>query len=291
MTESTDILKKLKRIEVYSRRVVNQQMAGLYESVFKGSGIAFSEIRDYSLGDDIRRIDWNVTARMNAPFVKEFSEERDRTVIFILDGSASTFFGGDKRERMLECIALLAFSAAGSRDKVGLLIFSDEVHEYVPPRRGRSHVMSIIAKILAWDIEKSGKSTNVELALEFFSRVTKRSSVAFLISDLFAEGWDTSLRLACRRHDVIPIITKDKSDRTMEALGVVPIRDVESGEMQWRYVSRKAAKRTARNYDRWLEDVRRRIGAAGADSVELESGKDVAKSLGRFFEMRKRRSR
>jgi uncharacterized protein (DUF58 family) len=227
----TEILKKVKRIELRTRNLVNTIFAGEYHSVFKGRGMAFAEVREYQPGDDVRTIDWNVTARMDDPFVKVFDEERELTVILMVDASASGDFGTVaqmKGEIGTEICALLAFSAIQNNDRVGLIIFTDKVELFIPPKKGKKHVLRVIRELLYF--QPSGRSTNIDTALEYLNRVTYRRSVVFLVSDFFASDYEKALRVANRRHDLVAIALEDPREYDLPAIGIVELEDAETGE-------------------------------------------------------------
>ncbi len=227
----TEILKKVKRIELRTRNLVNTIFAGEYHSVFKGRGMAFAEVREYQPGDDVRTIDWNVTARMDDPFVKVFDEERELTVILMVDASASGDFGTVsqmKGEIGAEICALLAFSAIQNNDRVGLIIFTDKVELFIPPKKGKKHVLRVIRELLYF--QPSGRGTNIDAALEYLNRVTYRRSVVFLVSDFFAFDYEKALRVANRRHDLIAIALEDPREYDLPAIGIVELEDAETGE-------------------------------------------------------------
>lgn len=227
----TEILKKVKRIELRTRNLVNTIFAGEYHSVFKGRGMAFAEVREYQPGDDVRTIDWNVTARMDDPFVKVFDEERELTVILMVDASASGDFGTVsqmKGEIGAEICALLAFSAIQNNDRVGLIIFTDEVELFIPPKKGKKHVLRVIRELLYF--QPSGRGTNIDAALEYLNRVTYRRSVVFLVSDFFTSNYEKALRVANRRHDLIAIALEDPREYDLPAIGIVELEDAETGE-------------------------------------------------------------
>jgi uncharacterized protein (DUF58 family) len=227
-----ELLKKIRKIEIYTSRLVNSQLAGHYQSVFKGRGMAFSEVRPYVVGDDVRVIDWNVSARMNEPHVKLFVEERDRTVNLLVDMSASGLFGSRaqvKRDVAAEIAALVAFSAIKNNDRVGLIIFTDKVEQYVPPKKGKKHVLRVIREILSF--EPTSKRTDIAAALDYLGKVARRRSVAFVVSDFLAPGWERALDLADRRHDVVPVVISDPLEEALPPLGLVALEDIETGEI------------------------------------------------------------
>ena len=227
-----EILKKVREIEIYTNRLVNDVLAGEYHSVFKGRGMEFSEVREYQQGDDIRTIDWNVTARMGHPFVKQHVEERELTVILLIDASASGNFGTVnqmKGELAVELCAVLAFSAIRNNDKIGLMIFTDEVERYIPPKKGRNHVLRVIRELLYFQPQRKG--THIQTALEYLNRMMKRKAVVFLVSDFLDSDYEKSLRVTNRKHDVIPITITDPRELDIPPVGLLEVEDAETGEM------------------------------------------------------------
>ncbi|MEW6088205.1 MAG: DUF58 domain-containing protein [bacterium] len=226
-----EIIKKIRKIEISTGKLVNDVFSGEYHSVFKGRGMEFSDVREYQPGDDIRTIDWNVTARLNHLFVKQFVEERELTVMFLVDGSASESFGTRDRmkgELASEICAILAFSAIKNNDKVGLIIFTDKVEIFIPPRKGRQHVLRVIREILYY--RPQGKSTNINSALEYLNKVIKRKTVTFLVSDFLTKGYEKLLRVTNKKHDVIAIIISDPREIILPAFGFIDLEDAETGE-------------------------------------------------------------
>lgn len=228
---SRETLKKLRKIEIRTTRLANDQLAGSYHSVFKGRGMAFSEVRTYQPGDDVRFIDWNVSARFNDVFVKLFTEEREMTVVLLVDLSASGRFGSvarSKLETAAEVAALLAFSAIKNNDRVGLILFTDRVEKFVPPKKGKGHVLHVITEILDAQPEHAG--TDLEQALTLLGKISRRRAVAFVVSDFLTDGYEHALRIASRRHDVIPIQIVDPREETLPDVGVALFEDLETGE-------------------------------------------------------------
>ncbi|MBN2000820.1 DUF58 domain-containing protein [candidate division KSB1 bacterium] len=226
-----EILKKVKRIEIQTRGLVNDVFSGEYHSVFKGRGMEFAEVREYQLGDDIRTIDWNVTARMGHPYVKIFEEERELTVMLVVDVSSSGEFGTVeqmKGEIAAEICALLAFSAIKNNDKVGLIVFSEDVEKYVAPKKGKSHVLRVVREILYH--EPKGHQTNITAALEYLSRVTNRRAVVFLVSDFISSGYEKALQIANKRHDIVAITVTDPREIELPNVGFIELEDAETGE-------------------------------------------------------------
>ena len=226
-----ELLKKVKQIEISTRNVVNDVFSGEYHSVFKGRGMEFAEVREYQPGDDVRTIDWNVSARMGHPFVKIFEEEREMTVMLLVDVSSSGSFGTAqqlKREVAAEISAILAFSAIRNNDKVGLIIFSDTIEKFIPPRKGKKHVLRVIREILFYKPREA--STNLNVALEYLSRVIKRRSTVFLISDFLCEDYEKSLQVANKKHDIIAMSVTDPREVSLPDVGIIDLEDAETGE-------------------------------------------------------------
>ncbi|HUJ59354.1 MAG TPA: DUF58 domain-containing protein, partial [Kofleriaceae bacterium] len=229
---TAELFKKARLIEIASRRLVDEQLGGQYHSVFKGRGLVFSDVRPYYAGDDVRSIDWNITARMNAPHVKQFVEERDRTVNLVIDMSASGYFGsrgGSKREVAAELAAVVAFSAIKNNDRVGLYIVTDRVERFLPPKKGRRHVMRVIGEILAF--EPRSRLTDLAAGLEFLGKVARRRSVVFLVSDFLSDGWEPAMRIAARRHELVPVVVGDPMESALPDVGLLVLEDLESGTL------------------------------------------------------------
>ena len=286
-----ELIRRIRRLEITTRMVVSQLLAGQYHSVFKGRGMAFSEVRPYQPGDEVRTIDWNVTARMNEAYVKVFSEERELTVVLLVDVSASHEFGSKERakaEVAAEVAAMVAFSALANNDRVGLILFSDRVEKVVPPRKGRKHALRLISDILS--TRPAGKGTRLDVGLDWLQKVVTRRAVTFLISDFQAEGYEKSLRLASRKHDLVPVVLRDPLEDAFPKLGLVDFEDPETLErvlvdtrdarVRGRFEKAMAERRLART---------RAFRKLKLDSVELLAGEDYATSLQRFFKARARR--
>ncbi|MBW1809601.1 MAG: DUF58 domain-containing protein [Deltaproteobacteria bacterium] len=290
---TSELIKKIRKIEITTSRAVNDVLAGQYHSVFKGRGMAFDEVRPYQPGDDIRVIDWNVTARMNDLFVKQFIEERELTVMLLVDASNSQSFGTRrqfKSELAAEISGLLAFSAITNNDRVGLLIFTDRVERFVPPKKGKKHVLRVISEILSFNPTHRG--TNISAALEFLSRVSKRKSVAFLISDFMTSGYDSALKVAHRRHDLVSIVLHDPLETKLPNVGVVAFQDAESGEVVlFDTGSRKARRLVAEQVEQSRQAQRRLFKQLKMDFVELSTDQDYLRPLVMFFKHRAARMR
>ncbi len=305
-----EILKKIRQIEIRTRRLVSESLAGQYHSVFKGQGMNFDEVREYAPGDEVRSIDWNVTARMNHPFVKKFVEERELTLMLVVDVSGSGLFGSgaqSKRELAAEIASVLAFSAIRNNDKVGLILFSDEVEKFIPPRKGRRHVLRVIREVLFFEPRRRG--TDLHGALEFFMRVTAHRAIAVVISDFIgsppakntamarmmmleslAQSAFPLLRQAARRHDLVAVQITDRFELELPALGRLVLHDAETGDLI-EINTGDARHRTAFAESRAKSqaDLARLFRSAGIDAIQLRTDEPYAIELARFFETRERR--
>ncbi|MEW5700839.1 MAG: DUF58 domain-containing protein [Candidatus Zixiibacteriota bacterium] len=286
-----DLIAQIRRIEIRTNRLVNDLFGGEYHSVFKGQGMEFEEVREYLPGDDIRLIDWNVTARAGAPFVKKFREERELLVMLLVDLSASGHFGTVARAKnqvAAETAAILAFSAIKNNDKVGMIVFTDQIELYIPPQKGRSHVLRLIREILYFTPQHTG--TDIAQALEFFGRVTRRKSVAFLISDFLDKGWERPISIAHRRHDLIAVQVQDPRERNWVDVGLIELEDFETGRRQIVDTSDPAARRA---FERTVTvaDARRQryFDSIKLDTVTVATDGSSADALVRFFRQRERR--
>ena len=288
-----EILKKVRRIEISTRGLVNELFSGEYNSVFKGRGMDFSEVREYQIGDEIRSIDWNVTARTGHPFVKVFREERELTVMLLVDASGSGDFGSlnqAKGEIAVEICALLAFSAIKNNDKVGLIIFTDQVEKFIPPRKGRKHVLRVLRELLYF--RPTHKGTDIGAVLEYLNRIQRRRSVTFLVSDFLGENFDKQLRVAGRRHDMIVVRIGDPREEELPRVGLLELEDAESGE----HVVVNTSDPRVRTLFR--ENVLRRRAAldqllrqTGIDRIDIRTDCSYVEPLIRFFQQRARRFR
>jgi len=286
-----EILKKIRRIELRTRRLVNATFAGQYHSVFKGRGMNFEEVREYSSGDEIRSIDWNVTARMNTPYVKKFTEERELTVMLMVDVSASGNFGSvdlSKREMAAEVAAILAFSAINNNDKVGLLLFSDEIELFIPPKKGRQHTLRLIREMLYF--EPKGRKTNLAAALEYINKLLTRRAVVFIVSDFMAPDYTKPLTVAGRRHDVVAMPIVDPGEEQLPDVGVITFEDAETGEQIDVNTSSRAVRNAfAAEQERRGKDLEKLFRTRGLDVVPLVTNEDYLIPLRSFFERRERR--
>ena len=241
--DTKELLKKVRKIEIKTRRLSDSVFGGEYHSTFKGRGMTFSEVRQYQFGDDVRAIDWNVTARYNEPFVKVFEEERELTLMLVVDVSGSEFFGSGqqfKREVLTEIAATLSFSALQNNDKVGLLLFSDKVELFIPPKKGRTHVLRIIRELLEY--QPKSKQTDIRVALEFLSGILKKKAIVFLLSDFMDDSYEKTLRIAAKKHDLTGIRVYDKREVEMPNIGLVPMLDSETQKTQWVNTASKAVR-------------------------------------------------
>ena len=283
-----ELITKIRQIEIRTKRLVNDILAGEYHSVFKGRGMEFNEVREYQTGDDFRSIDWNVTARYGHPFVKRFVEERELTVFLLVDCSGSEQFGtiGQmKSELGAELSALLAFSAIKNNDRVGLIMFSDHIEKFIPPKKGRKHVLRLIREILYF--EPAGRGTNITEALEFLVRVQKRKSVVFLISDFMDEGFEKVLSIANRKHDLVALLVSDPRERLLPRIGFVEMQDTETGETVAIDTNDKSFLQAfeKRATDRFLQQ-RELFRRNDIDHVPMTTGEPYVVPLVRFFEQR-----
>ncbi|MBN2497113.1 MAG: DUF58 domain-containing protein [Deltaproteobacteria bacterium] len=283
-----ELLKKIRKIEITTNRAVNDVMAGQYLSVFKGRGMAFDEVRPYQPGDDIRVIDWNVTARMNDLYVKQFVEERELTVMLLVDASGSLAFGTRQRfksELAAEITGLLAFSAIKNNDRVGLIMFTDRVERFVPPKKGTKHVLRVISEVLAF--QPTRRRTDIAAGVEFLSRVTRRKSVAFLLSDFMCTGYEQALRVANRRHDMVPLLLRDPMERELPDVGLAAFQDAETGEvMLFHTASGRARRAIRRRVEQAREEQRSLFRRMKMDFVELSTEQDYVRPLVLFFKRR-----
>ena len=288
-----EILKKVRRIQIVANRVVNDLFAGEYHSVFRGRGMEFDEVREYQPGDDVRSIDWNVTARVGTPFVKRFREERELTVIFLVDVSASGVFGSQDRSKLdlvVEVAALLMFSALKNNDKVGLALFCDEVVKYLPPRKGKANVLRFVRELIA--APPRAAETRIDNALEFLNRVQKRKAVVFLVSDFMGPSCQKALAMANRRHDVVAITVTDPREHSIPDVGFITLKDAETGELL-ELDTRHRAVRTlfeARARER-TETVSADLRRSGVDELAIDTKEPYTAAMHRFFRMREKRAR
>lgn len=291
MNDTREILRKIRRLELRTRRLVESSFAGQYQSVFKGRGMNFEEVRPYTPGDEIRAIDWNVTARTGEPYIKKFTEEREMTVMIALDVSASGDFGSvreSKREMAAEVAAILAFSAIHNNDKVGLLLFSDRVELFIPPKKGRHHILRLIREMLYFSPQ--GRGTDLSGALDYMNKVVTRRAVVFVISDFLTGDFSRPLTVSAKRHDMVAITVVDPAEEVLPDVGVILLEDPETGEQIEVDTSRRAI---TGNYARLAEERFKALGtlfgSRGVDMVPLRTDEDCLPVLRNFFDRRGRR--
>jgi len=291
MNDTREILHKIRRLELRTRRLVESSFAGQYQSVFKGRGMNFEEVRPYSPGDEIRAIDWNVTARTGEPYIKKFTEEREMTVMIVLDVSASGNFGSvheSKRELAAEVAAILAFSAIHNNDKVGLLLFSDRVELFIPPKKGRHHILRLIREMLYFD--PKGRGTDLAGALEYMNKLITRRAVVFVISDFFTGDFTRPLTVSARRHDMVALPIVDPAEEELPDVGVILLEDPETGEQIEVDTSRRAISRNYADLSALrTKELASMFGSRGIDMVSLRTDKDYLPVLRNFFDRRGRR--
>jgi len=290
--ETSELLKKVRKIEIKSRGLSNQIFSGQYHSAFKGKGMDFSEVREYQFGDDIRSIDWNVTARFNHPFVKVFEEERELTVMLLIDISGSNNFGTKvmlKKELVTEISAVLSFSAIQNNDKVGIIFFSDKIEKFIPPKKGTSHILRIIRELIQFE-PKSDK-TNISEALKFLTNALKKRCTAFLITDFIDKNFEDSIKIASKKHDLVAIRVYDERETAMANVGMLKIKDAETGEVKWiNTANSEVRQRFQYNYnkeDKYLNDFFKKNGL---DVADIKTNEDYIKPLINLFKRRESRA-
>jgi len=287
-----ELIRKIRKIEIYTNRLVNDQLAGAYHSVFKGRGMAFSEVREYQPGDDVRLIDWNVTARMNDTYVKLFVEEREMTVMLLVDMSGSGRLGTRrqrKRELAAEMAALLAFSAIKNNDRVGLVIFTDRIEKFIPPKKGKKHVLRVIEEILTF--RPASARTDLAQGLEFLGRVARRQSIAFLLSDFVADRYEHALKVANRRHDLVPVCITDPLEEQIPRVGMLFFEDAETGEVAVFDTLGPEAAEYVRRVRRAREEREALFRKLKIDFINVRTDEPYLGALVSFFEARWRRLR
>lgn len=286
--DTKELLKKVRKIEIKTRRLSDHVFGGEYHSTFKGRGMTFSEVRQYHYGDDVRAIDWNVTARYNEPFVKVFEEERELTLMLVVDVSGSEFFGTAdqfKRDVLTEIAATLSFSALQNNDKVGLLLFSNQVELFIPPKKGRSHILRIIREML--EFEPQNKTTDIGNALAFLSGILKKKAIVFVLSDFMDINYEKTLRIAAKKHDLTGIRVYDKLEEALPNLGLVPMVDSETQAIQWVNTASKKVREKYAQYQRERkEEFQRLFKRNGAGAIECRSDESYVKKLLGYFKAR-----
>jgi len=288
---ASSLLKKVRKIEIKSKGLSNHIFAGEYHTAFKGTGMAFSEVREYQSGDDIRSIDWNVTARYNNPYVKIFEEEREMTVMLLIDVSASGDFGTNKqykKDLATEIAAVLAFSAIKNNDKVGVIFFSDRIEKFIIPKKGKSHILRIIREIVS--LEPDSKGTDVAMALEYFNSVIKRRSICFILSDFTSAPFSKPLKIASKKHDIVGVRIHDKRESEMPNIGLVPMQDMETDKLVYVDTSNKEIRLNySKTRSQKIKDLNKTFETNGVDLVQISTGEDYVKPLVNFFKRRGKR--
>ena len=286
--DAQEIFKKVRKIEIKTRGLSHQIFSGEYHSVFKGRGMSFSEVREYQYGDDIRNIDWNVTARFNHPYIKIFEEERELTVMLLIDVSASNDFGTNKQlkqELVTELAAVLSFSAIQNNDKVGVIFFSDQIEKFIPPKKGTSHILRIIRELLDFQPEHNG--TDISEALRYLTNAIKKRSIAFLISDFMDDSFEKAVQIANHKHDLIAVRLTDQRETQLPDVGMVRMRDAETGRMMWVDTSSRSVRRS---FEKWAGKKREELDLVfnrlGVDMVKVYTGEDYVKPLMNLFRKR-----
>ena len=291
---SKEILKKVRQIEIRTKNVVNDFFGGDYHSNFKGRGMTFSEVREYVPGDDVRSIDWNVTARTGKPHIKIFEEERELSVLILIDVSSSGVFGSKKDLKIdlgVEIAAMLSFSAIKNNDKVGLALFSDKIEKYIPPKKGKKHVLRLITDIVNHDFENSNKRTSIKTAIDFANKISKRKSVIFLISDFIDDNFWNELKFLNFKHDVVGLQIYDSYERNFPNVGLINIHDSETGENTWiDTTSKKNRDKFQKNSDEKLDKFSMKCKNIGFDLLQINTNDDYIKFLMQFFRSRAKRS-
>ena len=283
-----ELLKKVRKIEIKTRRLSNHVFGGEYHSTFKGRGMTFSEVRQYQFGDDVRSIDWNVTARYNEPFVKVFEEERELTMMLVADVSGSEFFGSTetfKKDIITEIAATLAFSATQNNDKIGLLLFSDEVELYIPPKKGRSHVLRIIRELL--EFQPKSKQTDLSKALKFLQNMMKKKAIVFILSDFLTDEYQHTLKIMGNKHDVTGIRVYDQREEEMPNVGMVQMQDEETGELIWVNTGSKSVRTSYAKYFKERADYfQQSFRVSGSGSIDTRTDESYVKKLLGYFKQR-----
>ena len=286
--EATELLKKVRQIEIKTRGLSNNIFAGEYHSAFKGRGMMFSEVREYQYGDDIRNIDWNVTARFNHPYIKMFEEERELTVMLMIDISGSREFGTSfkfKKNVITEIAAVLAFSAIQNNDKIGVIFFSDRIEKFIPPKKGRKHILHIIRELITFTPEH--RNTDLTEALKYLTNAIKKRCTTFLISDFIDDNFEHALKIANQKHDVVALKVYDKRETELPNIGLIKLKDAETGQYQWADTSNKAVREAYSKWWRETEDATKALFTkCGVDHVAVRTDEDYVKALIALFKKR-----
>ncbi len=287
--DTTELLKKVRELEIKSKKLTNNIFTGEYHSAFKGKGMSFREVREYSAGDDVRFIDWNVSARFSAPFTKLFEEERELTVMLLIDTSMSNLFGTilrTKKDLITEIAAVLGFSAIKNNDKIGAIFFSDKIEKFIPAKKGRAHAMYIVRELLT--IKSSGVGTDLDLAIKYFNNTTKQKSIAFILSDFISSDYESDLKIIGKRHDVIGIKMYDKMDMQLPDVGLLQMEDAETGALKWIDSSNAVVRKNYADYFMKQSELNKQyFKKSGADLLHIRTDEDYIKILQQFFHNRK----
>lgn len=287
--ETSELLKKVRKIEIKTKGLSKHIFSGQYQSTFKGRGMSFSEVRNYFPGDDVRTIDWNVTARTNEPYIKIFEEERELTAMLMVDVSRSSLFGTTKQmknEFITEISAVLAFSAIQNNDKVGVIFFSDKVEKFIPPKKGKQHILRIIRELLDFRPESNG--TDLGVALRYLNNVIKKRSITFILSDFLTEGYDDALRVAAKKHDIIGVRIYDQRDETLPNVGLIRMADAETGRKLWiDTASRKVRDQYESHNKELASNFKTLFSKAGKDTISIRTDESYEKALLGFFKGRR----
>lgn len=289
MEQTTDILKKVRELEIKSKKITTHLFTGEYHSAFKGKGMSFREVREYNAGDDIRFIDWNVSARFSTPFSKVFEEERELTVMLLVDTSTSNIFGTvgkRKKDTIIEMAAVLAFSAVSNNDKVGVIFFSDKIEKYIPPKKSRAHALYIVRELLGMHPVSSG--TDIDEAIKYFNNTTRQKSIAFILSDFLATGYDNDLKVIGKKHDVIGLKVYDKMDMQLPEAGLLQMKDAETQKTKWVDTDNPLVRHNYQQHFFQQTDLAKKyFRKAGADLLHVRTDDDYVKILQQFFLKRK----
>lgn len=289
MLTTTDILKKVRELEIKSKKITTHLFTGEYHSAFKGKGMSFREVREYSAGDDVRFIDWNVSARFSQPFTKLFEEERELTLMLLVDTSTSNLFGTvgkRKKDLITEMAAVIAFSAVSNNDKVGVIFFSNKIEKYIPPKKGRPHALYIVRELLT--VEPLTKGTNLDEAIKYFNNTTRQKSIAFLLSDFLDSGYNDDLKVIGKKHDVIGLKVYDKMDMQLPDAGLLQLEDAETGTVKWVDSGSAVVRHNyQQHFFKQTEIAKKYFRQAGADLLHIRTDEDYVKILQKFFLKRK----
>ncbi len=287
--DTKELLKKVRELEIKSKKITTNIFSGEYHSAFKGKGMSFREVREYTAGDDVRFIDWNVSARFSSPYTKLFEEERELTVMLLIDTSKSNLFGTvtrRKKDLVTEMAAVITFSALKNNDKVGVIFFSDRIEKFIPPKKGRAHALYIVREMLT--IEPHGTATDLDKAIEYFNNTTRKKSIAFIMSDFLTTGYENDLKIIGKRHDVIGLKVYDKMDMSLPDVGLLQMQDAESGKAKWVDTGNAVVRHNyQQHFLKHSDATKQYFRKAGADLLHISTGEDYVKILQQFFHKRR----